>query len=175
VAAVGRLRRDGIPRLLLVAPDASPPVRLDGDEDWLRRPAVDADVRDRVMALAAGRPPAHPGVANRPPAGRQPVERSPVERPPAERPVVGHGRIHYRRRWVALSGVEEAVTAELVGSFGDIVSLPVLVRAGGLALSNVGLRVHLTSIRKRVKPLGLVIRAVRSRGYVLDDEENSPG
>jgi len=46
--------------------------------------------------------------------------------------------------------------------------------AGGLALTDGGVRVYLTRLRKRIKPIGLVIRAVRNRGYVLDDQHRSP-
>jgi len=46
-----RLATAGIPRLLLVAPDASPPADGDCLQDWIRLPAADGDVRARVVAL----------------------------------------------------------------------------------------------------------------------------
>ena len=148
---VDRLRAAGIPRLLLVAPDAEPPVGAYLDEDWMRRPALDDEVRARMSALAARAVPAE-----------------------APTPTVSRGRIHYRGRWVSLSDTEQAVAGVLADHFGDIVELPALRNAGGLSLSDGGVRVHLTRLRKRIKPIDLVIRAVRNRGYVLDDRQRSP-
>jgi DNA-binding response OmpR family regulator len=92
--------------------------------------------------------------------------------PPA--PVVGDGRLHYDGRWVPLSGTAQALAVVLAGRFGDIVGVPELVEAGGLSLTDGGVRVHLTRLRRRIKPLGLIVRPVRGRGYVLDDEARSP-
>jgi DNA-binding response OmpR family regulator len=133
---------------LLVAPEAVPPGLAGPDEDWIRRPAPDADVRARVSALAA--------------------------RFGTLAPEIAHGRVRYRGKWVPLSRTEEAMTTVLAGAFGDIVSTDDLAIAGGLSISPGGVRVHLTRLRKRIRPLGLVIRAVRGRGYVLDDEERTP-
>ena len=41
----------GAPRLLLVAPEAEPPVDWDLSSDWLRRPADSRDVMARVETL----------------------------------------------------------------------------------------------------------------------------
>jgi hypothetical protein len=150
-AGVDRLRAAGIPRLLLVAPDAAPPVGTYLDEDWMRRPALDDEVRARMAALAARSVP-----------------------PDAPMPTVSTGRIHYRGRWVSVSETEQAVAGVLADRFGDIVELPALRSAGGLSLTDGGVRVYLTRLRKRIKPIGLVIRAVRNRGYVLDDQHRSP-
>lgn len=146
-----KLRASGVPRLFLVAPDTAPPEPLLDDEDWLRRPALDADVRIRVAALAARMAPDD-----------------------APRPVTSDGRIHYRGRWVPLSDTERALAGVLAEDFGEIVELPALLGAEGLSLSDGGVRVHLTRLRKRIRPIGLIVRAVRGRGYVLDDERHSP-
>ena len=47
------LERLGIPRLLLVEPDAAPPPSTSCIEDWLRLPVDDASLRARLVALAA--------------------------------------------------------------------------------------------------------------------------
>ena len=149
-AALPALRATGVPRLLLVAADAEPPEVVEG-EDWIRRPALDADVRARATTLAA---------------------RAQPQSVPA--PVTTDGRLHYRGRWVPLSETERSLAQVLSAHFGDLVELPELVRADGLSLSDGSVRVHLTRLRKRILPIGLVVKAVRGRGYVLDDERRSP-
>ncbi len=51
-----RLRGLGAPRLLLVRPDAPPPVTWDADEDWIRLPASldDVQLRARMVCRRAG-------------------------------------------------------------------------------------------------------------------------
>src|SRR4249919_86413 len=44
-------RRDGVPRLVLVDPAASPPAGSDILEDWVRLPATDEDIQWRVENL----------------------------------------------------------------------------------------------------------------------------
>lgn len=80
-------------------------------------------------------------------------------------------RVTYRGRWVALSPLEHALLQALVGGYGDVVPYDTIVRAvwpdGRLAASN-ALRVHTTRLRRRIRSLGLEIRSVPSRGYVLE-------
>ena len=54
-----RLRSAGTPRLLLVAPEAPPPVPLDPLEDWVRLPADDRDLRAHGLV-------GHPEMLSRP-------------------------------------------------------------------------------------------------------------
>jgi len=145
-AAVARLRAAGLPRLLLVAPGVAPPARVGRDEDWVRRPVDDDDVRARISAL---------------------VER--ICEDGAAQVEVGSGRICYRGRWAPLSDTEEALAWTLGEHFGDVVGLPALRAARGRTLSEGSVRVHLTRLRKRIAPIGLVVRVVRGHGYVLDD------
>jgi two-component system, OmpR family, response regulator len=141
-AVVAYLRTRGGPRLLLVAAEAEAPIGSGPDEDWIRLPAREDDVRARVEALQA---------------------RASVG------PRVSDGRLHIDGRWVPLSPIEEAMTSVLLERFGHIVDVPSLARCGrdGL-LSNTAVRVHLTRLRKRIDTLGLVVRTVRGRGYVLE-------
>ena len=143
--SVDRLRAAGTPRLLLVGPDAPAPVGTDCAEDWVRLPAADSDVRVRTLALAA---------------------RAARHNPFPE--VKGDGRLAFRDRWVAISQTEESIVRELARQFGEVVDGRTL--AGGLGLSDNAVRVQVMRLRKRIRPLGLVVRTVRGRGYVLEHE-----
>jgi two-component system OmpR family response regulator len=145
-AAVERLRAARLPRLLLVAPGVAAPERVGPDEDWLRRPVDDDDVRARISGL---------------------VDR--LSEAATAQLVVGSGRIRYRGRWVPLSDTEEALASTLGDRFGEVVGLTDLRKAGGRALSDGSVRVHVTRLRKRIAPIGLVVRVVRGHGYVLED------
>jgi DNA-binding response OmpR family regulator len=66
---------------------------------------------------------------------------------------------------------QDAVPPEtLVGGFGAVVSRDRLTRAGWPAGAprRSALNVHVLRLRRRIDPLGLVIRTVRSRGYLLE-------
>lgn len=138
-------RRHGLPRLLLVDPDASPPRVADALEDWVRLPAADADVRARIETLegrASGR--LRPRVDD-------------------------HGVLRYGDAWVALSPVEARVAAALAERWGAVAGRDALMRAAwpGRVPSRNALDVHVLRLRRRLARLGLEIRTVRSRGYLL--------
>jgi DNA-binding response OmpR family regulator len=141
------LRARGIPRLLLVAPDAEPPTHDDCEQDWVRLPADDADIRIRSATLAARaiRHRRHPEMS-------------------------GDGRIHFRDRWVALSGIEEQLATLLVEHFREVVDRGRLeVAAWGRSRPSANaVRVHLCRLRKRLRPLGLAIRTVHNRGWLME-------
>jgi two-component system OmpR family response regulator len=140
------LRARGAPRLLLVPPDAVPPVTVDPLEDWVRLPADQSEVRARLTTLSTRA------------RADQPV--------PA---VDGDGLLHYRDRWVALSPVEQALAAALADRFGAVVGREVLARGAwpdGVPTRN-ALDVHILRFRRRIAALGLELRTVRSRGYLL--------
>ncbi len=150
-AGMQRLRTLGRARLLLVAPDAPAPATVDCDEDWIRLPAEDADVRARIAALAARA--ARHGLA-----------------PGVKPDVKGDGRLTFRGRWVNVSGVEEALARVLSEHFGELVddqTVEAAASADRLTTWN-ALHVNLSRLRKRLAPLGLVIRRVRNRGYVME-------
>jgi len=145
---VAHLRAQGRPRLLLVAADADAPQTSDWDEDWIRLPARDDDVHARAAALET--------------RGPQPSPRPEVK---------GDGRLAFDGRWVALSHTEEAMVRVLARRFGEVVDANSLASAAGeRRLSPNAVRVHLTRLRRRVQSIGLVVRTVRGRGYVLDPE-----
>jgi two-component system OmpR family response regulator len=143
---VERLRSQGVPRLLLIDADLPPPIPTDCLEDWVRLPAPEADIAARTAAL------------------RRRVERH------GTRPTLdGDGILRFRDRWVGLSPVERSLAGALTERLGAVVGRePLAQRAwpGGLPTRN-ALDVHMLRLRRRLEPLGLEVRTVRSRGYVL--------
>jgi hypothetical protein len=143
-----QLAARGVPRLLLLEDDALPPDAPDCLEDWIRVPAADLDVRARVGALA-----------------------SRADRHAAAAPSLDHdGVLRYGASWVPLPPVEARLTEALLDRFGAVVSRDNLSRAGwpdGAPGRN-ALDVHVLRLRRRINPLGLVIRTVRSRGYLME-------
>ena len=145
-AVVAYLRALGRPRLLLVGPDEPPPPNGGWEEDWIRMPARDDDVRARAEALRSRTV----GL------GERPELRS-------------DGRVFFDGRWVSLSPTEHAIAGVLSSMFGEVVAADALARCGsGGPLSPTAVRVHVTRLRKRIEPIGLLVRTVRGRGYVLD-------
>lgn len=149
------LASQGTPRLLLIEDDSDPPGTEDCLEDWVRVPAEDADVQARLATLAA----------------RVELHRS------AEPVLDEHGMLRLGDRWVSLPPVEARITAALVDRLGTVAVRDELARAGwpeGAPGRN-ALDVHVLRIRRRVAPLGLAIRTVRSRGYLLEAASGANG
>ena len=143
---VERLRSRGVPRLLLLDADLAPPTSTDCLEDWIRVPAPEADLAARTAAL-----------------------RHRVERHGTLPTLDGDGILRFRDRWVGLSPVERSLAGALTERLGAVVGRePLAQRAwpDGLPTRN-ALDVHMLRLRRRLEPLGLEVRTVRSRGYVL--------
>jgi Transcriptional regulatory protein, C terminal len=142
-----RLGPFGHPRLLLVDPDADPPVVTDPLEDWIRLPADDRDIQTRVASLRR----------------RVGHHRIPV--------FDGACRVGFRDGWAPLSPIEYCLASALVEQFGYLVADEDLsARAWGDTTPRSGaLRVHLTRLRRRVEPIGLEILTVRSHGHVMQE------
>jgi two-component system OmpR family response regulator len=145
-------RRDlvdrGSPRLLLVDDGTLPPESDDCLEDWIRVPAAELDVRIRVASL-----------------GRRAERQAPLL-PSLD----GDGVLRSRGTWVPLPPVEARLTTALLDRFGGVVSRDSLAGAGwpGGAPGRNALDVHVLRLRRRIGPLGLAIRTVRSRGYLME-------
>jgi two-component system, OmpR family, response regulator len=139
---------EGVPRLLLVEPGEEPPLPADCLEDWARVPASEDDVRARTAGLE---------VRNR-------VHNHVVPE------LDGHGVLRAGTDWVPLPPVEARLTGALLNRFGAVVSRESLSRAGwpGGAPGRSAFDVHVLRLRRRLSPLGLAIRTVRSRGYLLE-------
>jgi len=135
-------------RLLLVEHDHDPPTALDCLEDWIRIPAPEDDIRARVDALEL-RSQAH-------------------DHPP---PVVDDdGVLRHGGAWVGLPPLEARLTATLLDRFGAVVGRDTLIRAvwpDGSPGRN-ALDVHVLRLRRRIAPLHLAVRTVRSRGYLIE-------
>ena len=144
------LARQGRPRLLLVEDDATPPVSEDCFEDWIRVPAEDTDVQIRIECLDRRWTDHH-----------------------ADKPELDpDGVLRFGSGWVPLPPVEARLMAALVERFGAVVSREQLARSGwpkGAPGRN-ALDVHVLRLRRRISPLGLAIKTVRSRGYLLELE-----
>lgn len=143
---LAELRAGGVPRLLLVGPDSAPPRAIDPLEDWVRLPADDQDVRARVATLEAR-------------------ASTSASRPELD----ADGLLRFRDQWVSLSPVERLLAAALVDRFGAVVGREVLSKHAwpeGAPTRN-ALDVHILRLRRRIAELGLEIRTVRSRGYLL--------
>ena len=145
-ARLRQLRDTGSPRLLLLNGESEPPDSADCLEDWIRLPADDRDMRARAARLAS---------------------RSETQQPAPE--VDGDGLLRFRGRWVALSPVESALAITLVDRFGAVVGRDTLARRAwpdGTPTRN-ALDVHMLRLRRRIAPLGVEVRTVRSRGYLM--------
>ncbi|HEX2191822.1 MAG TPA: winged helix-turn-helix domain-containing protein [Acidimicrobiales bacterium] len=150
-----RLSVTGEARLLLIEADEAPPTVVDCLEDWIRVPAPEEDVRARVDALTV-RCQAHehsaPGIDD-------------------------DGVLRFRGRWASLPPLEARLTEALLQRFGAVVGRETLIRAvwpGGSPGRN-ALDVHVLRLRRRLAPLGLAVRTVRSRGYLLEASAPAAG
>lgn len=143
-----RLAREGRPRLLLLESGVLPPLVEDPLEDWVRIPAPDTDVRARLDTLAL---------------------RARL-RAPSEPTLDDDGVIRHNGLWASLPPVEARITRLLLDRLGAVVSRESLSRAGwpdGAPGRN-ALDVHVLRLRRRLAQVGLAIRTVRSRGYLLE-------
>jgi two-component system OmpR family response regulator len=143
-----QLRNTCGPRLLLVAPEAPAPVVADYLEDWIRLPADDRDLQARIDGLTLR---------------MQDRRRSDPE-------VDEDGLLRIGGVWVALPPIEARLATALLERLGSVVARDALVRAGwpqGAPNRNV-LDVHILRLRRRLEDVGLTIRTVRSRGYLLE-------
>lgn len=140
----------GQPRLLLVERGADPPECSDAREDWLRLPVSSADRDARIRTLESRL--ADPGLT----ATRLQPD----------------GTLEYRGERTHLSAVQAQLIGLLLEQFGAVVGREALVAAAwpGTEQSENNLDVAIGRLRRRLTPLGLRLRTVRSRGYLLTDE-----
>lgn len=150
-----RLAERHLPRLLLVDDGISPPEVLDCLEDWIRMPAAEGDVKARIDGLLL-RSKAH------------------LRTVPE---IDAHGVLRFGSGWVSLPPVEARLADALVVRFGAVVGRDTLRRSvwPGTAPGRNVLDVHVLRLRRRLAPLGLAIRTVRSRGYMLEQAEAPDG
>lgn len=136
----------GVPRLLVVEGQAPAPICTDICEDWVRAPITDADLRVRVAALRA---------------------RSETYRLPQIDPC---GVLRFAERFVAIPPSDACLLECLISEFGAVVARSTLdeclpKRQAGASRNALDLRI--VRLRRRIRPLDLVIHRVRG-GYLLD-------
>jgi DNA-binding response OmpR family regulator len=144
------LAAEGQARLLLIEGATEVPVSDDLLEDWIRVPADEADVQARVEGLRLRA------------AAVSEVERTPELDP--------DGLLRLDGQWVSLPPVEARLMAALLERMGAVVSRDQLAKSGwprGAPGRN-ALDVHMLRLRRRIAPVGLAIKTVRSRGYLLE-------
>jgi len=144
------LRSAGRARLLVIDPGTEAPVSDDLLEDWIRRPASIHDLRARIAGL----------------------ERR-IELSSPDQPVIDDCVVRFRGRLVPVPPVETRIVTLLIERVGVVVSRERLSRAGwphGVSDRN-ALDVHMMRLRRRVGEIGLVIRTVRGRGYLLESRD----
>jgi len=144
------LAEAGVPRLLVLDGEQPPPSDLDDLEDWIRLPALEIDRAARVERL------------------RRLLGGDDGERP--EPTIDDDGLVRLGSSWVSVPPVEASLAAMLIDRFGAVVSREELSAAAwpeGTAQRN-ALDVRILRLRRRLEELGLVIRTVRSRGYLME-------
>ena len=149
-ARAAELARMRVPRLLLVAPDATPPTAGNGAADdtlcdWVQEPVDERDLQARIVTLRS-----HASVA---------------------RPILGdHGVVWRGPTWVALSPIEERLTAAFLARPGRVLSRRRLEQLGwpsGVPNSR-AIDARIKVLRTRVAPIGVRIHTVRGQGYLAE-------
>jgi DNA-binding response OmpR family regulator len=143
------LSNKGDARLLLVDHGTGPPDVIDVLEDWIRVPADEIDVQARASTL----------------------ERRALALKGGQPTLDDQGVLRFGTGWVPLAPVEARLVAALLGRYGAVIGRQVLTRAGwlGATPSRNALDVKIFRLRRRIAPLGLTIRTVRARGYLLEE------
>jgi DNA-binding response OmpR family regulator len=146
------------PVLWLVEAD-HPPERISVLEDWVRLPSSDADIAVRVESLRR--------------RSLQMAQLAPAW--PSAPYLDDSGILHHGSAWVSLSPLETRLAAVLLARLGAVVTRQALTEAGWPERGghkadprrNV-LDAHILRLRHRLPAVGLTIRTVRSRGYLLE-------
>lgn len=148
------------PRLLLVESGPAP-LSVSLIEDWIRIPATEADLEARVETLR--RRSQHLAVVG------DLYQEFPV-------PVLEEsGILRFGAGWVSLSPLEARLVDALLARVGAVVTRQTLTEAGWPSVEGARadphrnvLDAHILRLRHRLPSVGLTIRTVRSRGYLLE-------
>ena len=138
----------GQPRLLIVDPNAVPPVVQDPLEDWLWAGSGPDEQEARVRSLLA-------------------------RAPGADRPepyLDEDGLLHVGNVWVAIPVAQVAVMALLLARLGRVVrteSIIAACREAGASPNPPSVRSMLVRLGERIRPVGLELVTVRQRGVML--------
>jgi DNA-binding response OmpR family regulator len=139
-----RLATAGVAVLYLLDGDEDPPRPTTCMEDWVRLPGDDRDLSARVAALEL-RALSHQSTPR----------------------VDERGRLHYRGELVPLPEDEARLAGVLAAHFGTLVPDELLAAEAGYRESPGSLRTPMTQLRSRLRLVGLAVRRIRRRGYVL--------
>ena len=139
--------------MLVIEGGVPAPVSSDVREDWVRAPVSDEDLKARVASLRA---------------------KAEAHRLPQVDP---NGVLRYAGRSITVSRTETDLLECLVRQFGVLVPRETLReclpdRPGGASRN--ALDLHIMRVRRRIRPLGLVVRTVWGRGYLLEATEPAP-
>jgi DNA-binding response OmpR family regulator len=146
--------------VLILVESGPPPVSASPIEDWIRVPASAVDLEARLESLR-----------NR----SQHLET--VDSPPElTAPQLEEGGIlRFGSGWVSLSPLEARLVATLLERPGAVVTRQALIEAGWLQVEQGrpdprrnALDAHMLRLRQRLPTVGLTVRTIRSRGYLLD-------
>lgn len=149
-----RLAVDGVPRLLFLTEDAAPPQCRDPLEDWVRLPVEVDELRARRAALAR----------RATCVGRGPV-------------IDGEGLLWWGDAWVSIPSAQRPVARLLVARVRELVrhdTLLIAYEQSGGSPNPVAVKAMLGRLVKRFAQVGLALRAVRGRGYLLDAPNPCP-
>jgi DNA-binding response OmpR family regulator len=140
----------GVPRLLIVEGRTAAPTCIDALEDWVRLPMDKEDARARARTLLA-----RARLAGRPMVTRQNV-------------------LRMSDRSLPLSPLEASLLRQLAATYGEVVSRDDLAAVGwptDVERGRKNLHLQILRLRRRIQPLGLVIRTVWGCGYLLDSSD----
>jgi hypothetical protein len=148
-ARVADLERMRVPRLLLVDIDAEAPPAggpCTGPLcDWVREPVDERDLQSRIVALRS--------------------------RASIDRPILGdHGVVWRGAVWVALSPIEERLTAAFLARSGRVLSRRRLEQLGwpdGIPNAR-AIDGRIKVLRSRIAAVGVRIHTVRGQGYLAE-------
>ncbi|MBC6447529.1 helix-turn-helix domain-containing protein [Actinokineospora xionganensis] len=133
--------------LLIVEHGAPPPEDLSPNEDWVRPPIVPQDLQARVRQLAA----------------RAVLNTKPVLDPA--------GILYFRDASVTLSLTQCDMLAPLISRFCGLVyrdELREILEQSGASSSSNALDLHVMRLRRRLQLVGLGVRNVWGRGFVVE-------
>lgn len=142
------MRVKGTPRLVLVDVGQQPPPPTgDPCEDWVRLPADASDIHARIATL------------------RLRAEDVAQDQPELD----DNGVVRFGVATQTLPPLESRLMSALLDRYGAVVSRERLMTAGwpGTDPGRNALDVHMLRLRRRLTPLGLAVKTVRSRGYML--------
>jgi len=147
--------------LLLLVESGPPPVSSSPIEDWIRVPATTVDLEARLESLRL--------------RSRQ-IEIEVYSGDPAAPQLEEGGILRFGSGWVSLSPIEARLVATLLERPGAVTRQALIesgwpqVSQGRPDLRRNALDAHMLRLRKRLPAVGLTVRTIRSRGYLLDQD-----